>query len=235
MKIISILEKDEYDFSQITKNEKYKKVVPKKVRYLLPAFDAANINNMFLLDFDEISDDDEILFEKMEKCFSGDYIEIKNETEIIRRNKKELVPFLKKVEQGSALLIREFIDTRYCGFAWYTNENNLYIEARRGGFYGYWLFTGIPTQYIVDKNDSIKYESIKENYYYDYDYNCDQWFKVEKKERAILDQQTIISISKIVRSINENKIRMKVAWALDVNNDITVLDVFTPVGVGIME
>ena len=172
MKIINILKLTLVEFKKIASNARYKDLIQKKMRFLMEAtvIKEANVNNMFLIDYDEkLSIDNENICKLLEEI-ECEYVEVKTHSSVFQVTKKELKQLLLTLKINAVLLIRDFIHTEYCGYAWITRKEHLYVEVRKGGFNGFWNMEGIPSYYLVNKDGKILYEKINSAGYYEYNY-----------------------------------------------------------------
>lgn len=241
MKIIDLLILDNIEINQIAAEPKYQHLVQRKIKLLscAAAMADANISNYFLI---ENIGNDKKKAEQINafvKKLNQEWYEIKRIESVTRVSKAELFNELMNLTEGEAIVIRDFFETNFCGYAWITKNDNTYIEVRKGGFNGFWNSKDIPTHYLIRPGGEVMTEhlSYTDGYYrYDYEKGIWCWSRNESLTREIvsLDMKFFSKINYILRKINSDRVNMHLAWIIS-EDELKVFDLYIPVGVGVIE
>ncbi len=241
MKIIDLLILDNIEITKIATEPKYRHLVQRKIKLLsrAAAIADANISNYFLI---ENIDNDRNKAEKINdfvEKLNQEWYEIKRTESVTRVSKAELFNELMNLAEGETIVIRDFFETNYCGYAWITKNDNTYIEVKKGGFTGFWNSKDIPTHYLIRPSGEVmaEYLSHTDGYYrYDYDKGRWCWSQNESLSREIvsLDMKYFSKINYILRKINNDRVNMHLAWIIS-EEELKVFDLYIPIGVGVIE
>lgn len=241
MKIIDLLILDNNEVNKIATEPKYRLLVQRKIKLLscAKAMADADIFNYYLI---ENIDDDRNKAEQINdfvKKLNREWYEIKRIGSVTCVSKTEIFNELMNLSEGETIVITDFYETDYCGYAWITKNDNTYIEVRKGGFTGFWNSKDIPTHYLIRPGGEVmtKHLSYTDGCYR-YDYEKGNWCwsrnKSLTKQIVTLDMKYFPKINHILRMINHGRANMHLAWIIS-EEELKVFDLYIPIGVGVME
>ncbi len=157
MKIIDLLILDNIEITKIATEPKYRQLVQRKIKLLsrAAAIADANISNYFLIENIDNDIDKAEQINNFVETLNQEWYEIKRIQSVTRVSKAELFNELMNLAEGEIIVIRDFFETNFCGYAWITKNDNTYIEVRKGGFSGFWNSKDIPTHYLIRPGGEI--------------------------------------------------------------------------------
>ena len=241
MKIIDLLILDNIEITKIATEPKYRQLVQRKIKLLsrAAAIADANISNYFLIENIDNDIDKAEQINNFVETLNQEWYEIKRIQSVTRVSKAELFNELMNLAEGEIIVIRDFFETNFCGYAWITKNDNTYIEVRKGGFSGFWNSKDIPTHYLIRPGGEIiaEYLSYTDGYYR-YDYYKGRWCWSQNEslstEIVRLDMKYFSKINHILRKINNDRVNMHLAWIIS-EEELKVFDLYIPIGVGVIE
>ncbi len=241
MKIIDLLILDNIEITKIATEPKYRQLVQRKIKLLsrAAAIADANISNYFLIENIDNDIDKAEQINNFVETLNQEWYEIKRIQSVTRVSKAELFNELMNLAEGEIIVIRDFFETNFCGYAWITKNDNTYIEVRKGGFSGFWNSKDIPTHYLIRPGGEIIAENLSyTDGYYRYDYDKGRWCWSQNEslstEIVRLDMKYFSKINHILRKINNDRVNMHLAWIIS-EEELKVFDLYIPIGVGVIE
>ena len=238
LKIIDILNTSLTDFKDLVRLPKYSALIQRKMKIIIETALSGNIEakKIYLI---ERTDDSDIAQQAAEFVASLDmeWCEINRGGVFSQFARSQAEEFLNDIKPGEVVMLRDFVLTDYCGYAWVNCHNDIFIEAKKGGFYSYWEGTGIPTHYLVAADGSVKLaDERSSSVYYMYDFEAKKWSRreTEQPETVCLTEHDIEAIRRILFNVNKAYHNVKVAW-IKSRGSIVVFDIWIMFGQGVLE
>lgn len=101
----------------------------------------------------------------------------------------------------------------YCGYAWYTENDNTYIEVYKGDFTPVLNAETLPSYYVLHRDGSLR--SGEE--------------RVMEEEEVVLSQARMDEICALLASENPDRLKRKIAWII-LGDDLLLQEVILPFG-----
>ncbi len=239
MKIVDLLTVDCLELGRLSDNPRYKGLIQRKLRLLARTkmIHQVNYSNYWLVDkLENPSESIDLVLEGFLSQASGKWFEVKGQSFLKRCAHEQLEEMIRNLPKEEAIVIRDFPETDYCGYAWLTADGNTYIEAYKGGFWGLWNAEAIPSHYLYSKMDGVVSKHVNPaKGYFMFNYDEDKWERKECEQELVdISDELLEIINEFVRKINHNKIKMKIAWIIN-SAGVTVFDIFIPLGVSSIE
>lgn len=239
MKIVDLLTVDSLELGRLSDNPRYKGLIQRKLRLLARTkmIHQVNYSNYWLVDkMENPSESVDEVMEQFRSQASGKWFEVKGKSFVKRCANDRLAEMIRELPDEEAIVIRDFPETEYCGYAWLTADDNTYIEAYKGGFWGLWNAEAIPSHYLYGKKDGVVARHVNPaKGYFAFNYDKDVWERKESdQEQVDIGDELLGTINTFLRKINQNKIKMKIAWIVN-SAGVTVFDIFIPLGVSSIE
>lgn len=238
LKIIDILNTSLTDFKDLVRLPKYSALIQRKMKIIIETALSGNIEakKIYLI---ERTDESDISQQVADFVASLDmeWCEINRGGVFSQFAHSQAEEILSDIKSGEVVMLRDFVLTDYCGYAWVNCQKDIFIEAKKGGFYSYWEGTGIPTQYLVSEDGSIKLADERaSSVYYSYDFDAKKWSRrdAEEPETVRLTQSDIEAIRRILFNVNKVYHNVKVAW-IKSRGSIVVFDIWIMFGQGVLE
>lgn len=238
LQIIDILNTSLTDFKDFVRQPKYSALIQRKMKIIIETALSGNIEAKKIFLIERIGEDD-ITNEVRDFVASLDmeWCEINHGGNFAQFSREDLEDVLVDIHPGEVIMLRDFVLTDYCGYAWINCQKDIFIEAKKGGFYSYWEGAGIPTHYLVSSDGSVKFSEERAcSVYYTYDFDIKKWCRVEdpEPETVSLTQEDIEAIRRILYNVNKAYHNVKVAW-IKSKGSIVVFDIWIMFGQGVLE
>lgn len=237
MIITDLIKLDEAEFRVIASRPQYNELIRKKLRFLAAAASQGCklAGEYYLIDGEEnrCLPEDVQAFMRLTK---ENWFEYRTKEGVCLINREQLQSSLQSLKQNEAVIVKGFRPSDYCGHVWDTADRRVFIEVYKGGFPGVLEALEMPTYYVTGKSGMVA--SMQENIftkYYAFDPITGDWsLHTCADEKVALAGQQIKEICKMLRTINPEMLRMKIAWGLS-RNELFIYDLYVPIGLGILE
>lgn len=238
LRIIDLLKTSVDDFKDMMLQKKYNSLIQRKMKIIIETALLGQIETKKIYILERIGDEPiEEELRKFAALIDMEWCELNRGGVFSQFHYSETIEKLRSLLPGETVMLREFVLTDYCGYAWVNCKHDVFIEAKKGGFYTYWECSDIPTHYIMDKDGITKFKNEKEcTMYYDYDFGRRQWRKLvdEKSETVRLSEEERKAVFLILLEVNKTYHNVKVAW-IKSKGRIVVFDIWLMVGQGVLE
>jgi len=238
LNIIDVINISFDEFRKLLNEEKYNTLIKRKLKIIIKMVLLGHIkaNQVYLIErIGEEPVENDIA--KFVSSLDMQWCEMNKGGEFIQFKKDEAEDVLRTINPGEVVMLRDFVPTDYCGYVSWNADRDFLVEARKGGFYSFWEAKGVPTYYIIDKNNKVK--QFAENAcseYSAYDYEKRHWYRVkdETPEKVVICKDELKQITDILVNVSRNYRKPRVAWIKN-GDRIVVFDIWIMYNQGVLE